>query len=134
MVESIMRRNGIISAEQTINAIKREVPYYNNEGDMYSALIRLAKYHNGRRATELTENEMVLYDFLLKINIHPDTAYYYLRLYMVSDDLKARYAKGKISRQQIAKFGSNEVKRLRIRKFLSIITDGRKLFEELDWR
>lgn len=61
----IIRKNGIITAEQTINLIKERVPFYNSEGDLYTALIRVSKHHYGNRKTALTENEMKLYDLAL---------------------------------------------------------------------
>ena len=134
MKQHILRKNGLISAEQTIKLIQEKVPYYANAGDLYSALIRVSKYYYGRRSTNLTENEMMLYDMLLKHNICPDTAYQYLRLYMVPDNVKERFRNGKLTRKQILSLGMNEVRRSRIQKFLSVVRDGRRLFEELDWR
>lgn len=76
---------------------------------------------------------MKLYDLLLSENLCPDTVYNYLKIYMTSDDLKNRFEKGKITREQLYKCGQNELRRLRVRKLLSVITEGRKLFEELEW-
>ncbi len=133
MQTAILRKNGIISAEQTISLVKSRIPFYQSEGDLYTALIRVSKQHYRRRKTELTENEMKLYDLLLSENLCPDTVYNYLKMYMTSDDLKERFRKGKVTREQLYKCGMNELRRLRVRKLLSIITEGRKLFVELDW-
>lgn len=134
MKTAILRKNGIISAEQTINLIKKRIPFFNYEGDLYTSLIRVSKHHYRNRKTPLTENEMKLYDLLLSENLCPDTIYGYLKLYMVSDDVKKRFEQGKISKKQLHQIGLNEIRRLRVQKLLSVLVDGRKLFEELDWR
>src|SRR3989338_3102644 len=118
METHIMRKNGIITAEQTINLVKTRIPFYANEGDLYTALIRVSKHHYRNRRTPLTENEMKLYDLLLAENLCPDTVYGYLKMYMVSDDIKERFRKGKISRENLKEIGMNELRRSRVQKLL----------------
>lgn len=68
---------------------------------------------------------------LLSENLCADTVYGYLKTYMVSDDVKERFRKGKIGKKQLQQIGMNELRRLRVQKLLSVVTEGRKLIEEL---
>lgn len=69
-----------------------------------------------RRKEPLNEREMIVYDALNKEELNPSTVYSWFLATRAPVDIKLRYRKGKITSQQIVRFGRNEVEKQRCRE------------------
>ena len=111
-----------------VNTIKKELKdiFPEISGDMLLSMLSHCrrhyegKLHYGRRSNpdnvarvgELTTNESILYEYLLKNNLNPSTSYRWFLATRVPDDIKERLAKGKLSYKKALIISANR-KRVR---------------------
>ena len=90
---------------------------------MSIVLCRLAHYCNGSYKGELTEEERILFDLLLKENLNANTVYKWYLLTRSPADIKHKLRKGVISQKQAFRINAN-------RKRVKELTIGLELMEE----
>lgn len=79
------------------------------------------KLHYGRRSNpenlkkkrQLTESEKIVYDYLLKNNLNPSTAYRWMIACRVPADIKSKLSQGKLSYKKALQIAGN---RLRVKE------------------
>jgi hypothetical protein len=76
-----------IKARMVCDLLKRHIGEVSGD-ELLTILCHLHHHHRNRRKEPLTEKEMIVYDILLKENINPHTAYYWLCITKTPEDVR----------------------------------------------
>ena len=89
---------------------------------------------NKKRKRELTINERILYDYLLKNNLNPSTTYRWFIATRLPQDIREKLAKGKIGQKQAMQIAANRRRTKNSTEGLLMMEEIRSIIQKLDWR
>ena len=100
------------------------------------------KLYYGRRASpknkvrnrELTANEKIVYDYMLKNNLNPSTTYRWFIATRLPQDIREQLAKGKIGQLQAMRISANRRRTKNSTEGLLMLEEIRSIIQKLDWR
>lgn len=92
-----------------IHMLERCRRYY--EGNLYyGRRTTNPEEKKSRKAIELTQNENIIYNFLLRNNLNPSTTYRWFLAVRVPEDIKDKLSKGQISYKKAMEISYNRKK------------------------
>lgn len=87
-----------------------------------------------KRPRELTTNERILYDYLLRKGLNPSTTYRWFIATRLPSDIREQLAKGKIGQKQAMHISANRRRTKESVNGLIMLEEIRNIVEKLDWR
>jgi len=89
---------------------------------------------NRNRKRELTINERVLYDYLLKNSLNPATTYRWFIATRLPQDIREKLAKGQIGQKTAMLISANRRRTKNSTEGLLMMEEIRAIVQKLDWR
>ena len=95
---------------------------------------RIHNKSNHSRVRELTTNENLLYDHLLRKGLNPSTTYRWLIATRLPSDIMKQLANGKISQKKAMQISANRRRTRESVTGLLMMEEIRNIVQKLDWR
>lgn len=89
---------------------------------------------NRKRKRELTANEKLLYDYMLKNKLNPATTYRWFIATRLPQDIREQLAKGKIGQKIAMKISANRRRTKDSTEGLLMMEEIRSVIQKLNWR
>ena len=89
---------------------------------------------NTKRPRDLTNNERIIYDYLLREGYNPSTTYRWFLATRLPSDIMKQLAKGKIGQKLAMKISANRRRTKESVTGLLMMEEIRSVIEKLDWR
>ena len=119
-----------IKADELIGMFSRCRHHYH--GKLHYGRVGVAK--NRARKRELTVNERLLYDYMLKHNLNPSTTYRWMIATRLPQDIREQLAKGRIGQRQAMQISANRRRTKNSVTGLIMMEEIRSIIQKLDWR
>ena len=132
-----------------VNEIKRDLKAILPEiksDELIGMLSRCRNYYHGNlhygrrdeenkhRKRELTINERILYDYILKNNLKPSTTYRWFIATRLPQDVREKLSKGQIGQKKAMEISANRRRTKDSTEGLLMMEEIRAIIQKLDWR
>ena len=126
-------KNPVASPDEKFKIVRKlivkEMPELEHK-ELRGMLSHIAHYHY-KKHLEVSEEEIQLYDLLLKNQLNPNTVYRWLLLSRINNDLKRSINQGKLTQKQALRLNTERNQKKAINLSLQIINEARSIMLEL---